>query len=495
MFQSIVSEKSIVVQQFSIKKASIVDKRTTKLKKSTLFFIMLSMNFIWAPTMSFYDFPQIFADPLITYFNISTVQISMLYTLPSLLTIIMCLFTGRFLNFAGLGLSSVIFNGLIFFGISLCFIGVRTKNFLFVIIGRTVASAVIESLCVAQYAIAEKWFSGRFLSISAGISRFLSSLFMFMAAYFQPAIYIQYGSMEINLFIYAGMAAVSFFSAVAYFLMERKHEAKLRLDTLDEEGESYMDYVFKIGDFGKLSTLAKMMSVLLCLVCSSYYMFTNFGTDFIMNVIDVDYSTAKDIISILPLMGMVLTPMFSILTNIIGKKSIMLFLCSLLVTSSYLCWQFIPEHSTTAAYLPIGLLGLYYGLYNALIWMMLALSLPRQAVGTVFGFVTSFTNIVFTAVPALFGYIVRDRTRAAYLRLDWVTFGMGCATMLLSFLAMIVDLKNGKLLHLPENDQRVADMREEMSKDLVRKVMKAKSEYKSLGAKTRDLNDLEDLAK
>jgi MFS family permease len=497
MIGSIVSQRSILNPTISEKK-SIITENHDKISKGKLLSILIFVLLIWPPSMFFYDFPQLFADILIDQFKITTVEVSLLYTIPAIVSIPAAGLLGPILNKTGLALGAVIFSFMYYLGVLFCYVSVYSGNFVWMMVGRGLSNGSIEVLIVICLTISDKWFSGKFLSVSAGLSRLVSSMCMFLAAYFQPIVMLKYRKLETCLLIYVACSILVFLASVGYFFLERRIENELSIN-VSTTGSTQKDldtgYQFKLKDFKHLTPVAKIAFFLVGLVLSCYYMFSYNGTDFLMVVYGLNYEQAKDQISLLPLLAMVITPLFSIVTNIFGKKPLFLTLTLIMMTASQFYWQFIPTGYSSLITIPVAATGCYYGLYNALIWVLLSLSLPKEAVSHVMGLSVAMVNILFTVFPVGIGYLVRDRTRTAYLKLANLVTGVSGAALFFSFVLMVVDCRTGKLLHLPENSEEAVEKRLKMSKDFVVKAaLGSQEDYKSLGIKSsgRRVEDIDD---
>lgn len=490
MFASAISQKSVLHGYSQVsKKISIANEQTSKISKCALFSFLMCTLFIWPITMFFYDFPQLFMEPLINYFEITTIEVSLLYTLPAFLAIFSASGMGFVLNKLGLGLTVLVFNAILFFGGFLCFYSIRIKSFYCLVVGRLLNIAMVELLLALNIAIIEKWFFGRFMSVANGLARFFSSLMMFLAAYYQPIIFIKTRSFEIVLMIYAIVVSLGFFSSAIYFLMERKYEKYLvKVEIIESPSqvgeENFMDYKFKAMDFFKLPTVAKLATPLVGIVMGSYCMFTSFGTDFIMNSYGLTYHESTKMVSILPLIALILTPIVSSIVGAIGKKGIVLFVTVMCAVFAHFSWHLIPPGRPDLVYFPIVLLGIYYGMYNGSLWTSVSIVLPKQAVGGVLSIACGFSNLIFSLFPIIYGYVVKDRTKKSYMKIGWYTFYFTVVSAIIIFSMMIIDLRTGKLLHNPENSEAVDKERNRISRDLAKKGRKSEEDYKSLARKS-----------
>jgi hypothetical protein len=97
-------------------------------------------------------------------------------------------------------------------------------------------------------------------------------------------------------------------------------------------------------------------------------------------------------------------------------------------------------------------------------------------------------------MPYYFGYLNKPRTFDAYNRSLFSMAMIGVASLVLGVTMMIYDAKNGKLLTLPENDEKVLEMRKAMQKAYNKQAKeRALASYKSLKSKsTKSLMKIEE---
>ena len=98
------------------------------------------------------------------------------------------------------------------------------------------------------------------------------------------------------------------------------------------------------------------------------------------------------------------------------------------------------------------------------LWPSLAISLPKQGVVIMVGIATSFQNLLGAIWPVVYGVINKPRTPEAYEMSLYVLSYNGILALTVAIFICIEDSRTGKIIHIPENDVRVREMR--MKKNL-----------------------------
>ena len=368
----------------------------------------------------------------------------------------------------------------------MCYYSTTNVNYNWMIGGRLFALIAVELLIVLNSCILDKWFAGSFVTISNGCVRLTCGIFALCGAYFAPELFISTRNLGDVMWMYAIVSSAGFFVSLIYYFVERKNEKYLKLSNDDgEDSDDFVNFEFKFKHIKHLSPLSKIYVFLVALNCAIYYMFTSFGTDCLMVFFNMSYVDAKNKIALLPLIVTVLTPVWSIIVSKFGKKTVLLFASSVMISAVHYSWHLIPSSKPNLTLIPIFFLGMFLAMYNSLGYVALGHSLPRQAVSTGFGLASSLMNVLLTLGPLSLGYVVKNRTKQDYLTYTYICFGTALVFCVLCFIAMILDLRTGGLLHLPENSEKAIKMREEMSRELARKVKGENDDYKSMATKSK----------
>ena len=413
-----------------------------------------------------FDIPQALAQPFIRYFNITTVEISLLYTVYSLPNFIFTPLGSVILSYTGLGYGAMLFTGFISFGLVFINIGVMQKYFPFVVLGRTLFGIGGENAIIAQASIAEKWFSGKFLSLALGLNNMISLLANTFGNYFTPYLFEKERSFGFTLFMNGVLTVIAWCFAVVYYLIETKYnhlaEGEGEENKEEDEEENNMDHVvvrFGFSHINELPPLFWYVTLAFTFISNSYYNFIDFGTDCIQNKFAYSYGEAKNFISIITLGVVITLPIISAMVVRVGMKGYFLLAASVLATLSYTYMAFLPNEKNPGVLISVLGISLFFSIYNAAIWSSIALSVPKQAVSFAYAASTTVQNIGLTCFPLFFGWLNTERTPYAYKRSLLGLAILGVISILVSILIIIDDVRTGGVLNLPENSKEVKELR------------------------------------
>lgn len=169
-----------------------------------------------------YDFPQLFESQLIPKFNINPLQLSYTYAMYSVPNFIFAPLVSVLLNYSGLGFGSLLLNVLTYTSGITLYIGCKWENFTWVLISRALLGIGGEGVLIAQAAMAERWFTGKFLSLAIGINNVASLSGSALAAWLCPEIYVRKRDIQWVVLVITLFCFFSWFMNVGYWIMEEK---------------------------------------------------------------------------------------------------------------------------------------------------------------------------------------------------------------------------------------------------------------------------------
>jgi len=437
----------------------------------SIFLTMLMTNF---GNFYIFDIPQLFEDPLISQFKIDTVEISYLYAIYSIPNFIFAPLGSVLLNYTGLGLGACIFSSCIFFSVGLIYLGIIHSSFTLIFIGRGLFGIGGESLIVCQATMAEKWFTGQFLSLAIGLNTVVCLAGSAASAYIGPELYVLFRSLEYPIFFCGLVCFVCWLFSFIYLIVEWKN-----IDMIESEEEKD-DTKFTLKHVKFLGRVFWLLAIVFAFISMAYYQFTNFITDFLMHKFKYDYLGAKNLVAIMPLFICIEIPIFSAVIVIIGRKGMILVLAGIIAFTSYFSLSILPNEPSFKVTLCLFGVSCFYSLYSSVIWTSMALVVPKQGTSVALGLATTIQNVLMTSLPIVFGKINTDRTPAAYDKSLRLLMCLGVGATFFAGLVTVVDLKTGKQLHLPENDKEVMEKRSRNSDDFRRSTLLTASMLKSI---------------
>lgn len=279
-------------------------------------------------------------------------------------------------------------------------------------LGRFIFGAGSESLIVTQNAMLARWFRGKELALSFGVTLAiarLGTLFSFNSA---SATANRFG-WQAALWIAVLLCVVSLLCALVYWLMDRKGERALGL------AEAGAGDKIVLADVRKFTT-SYWFVVLLCVTFySAIFPFTALSTDFFHEKWGLPlttggggsffaavfrdflhmFSTAPGTSAIIIFASMCFAPFAGGLVDRIGKRASLMILGALLMIPCYLVMGFtmVPPRY------PMILLGAAFVLVPAAMWPAVALLVDKNRTGTAYGLMTMIQNIGLALFPWLNG--------------------------------------------------------------------------------------------
>jgi MFS family permease len=332
-----------------------------------------------------------------------------LYTIYSIAAIICVALSGLMIDRIGTRLASLILSALVVLGA--CVVAIA-PSFGIAAAGRFIFGAGSESLIVAQSAILARWFRGKELALSFGITLAIARLGTLFSFNSESSIASHFG-WQAALWVAAALCVFSLFTNVAYFVMDRHGERVLGL------AEAGAGDKIVLSDVKKF-TPAYWYVVLLCVTFySAIFPFTALSTDFFhekwamplttgaggsfLEAVFRDYlhmfSTAGGTTSIIIFASMCFAPFAGGLVDRIGRRASLMVLGSLMMIPCYLVLGF----TMVPPYVPMILLGAAFVLVPAAMWPSVPLIVEKNVTGTAFGLMTMIQNAGLALFPWLNG--------------------------------------------------------------------------------------------
>lgn len=359
-----------------------------------LFFISLAMfgNYY------VYDCVEPLADVLKTKLQFSDKNIGLLQAIYSTPNIIMVLIGGIIIDRIGTRRATLLFSLICLFGAALTAmkgtIGVMAAGRLFFGLGA-------ESLIVAVTTALAKWFRGRQLSFAFGLNLTISRLGTYVAQtspLWAVGLYLSWQKPLLLAFVFS---LVSVLGALVYFVLESSLE---KCYPIGKAGETDKVVFKDIWSFGK----SYWFIVALCITFySGIFPFLTFAYKFFIEAHGISRERASVLISSLTLAAMIFTPLFGLLVDRIGRRSLFMMFGSLLLMPVYLTMAY----SRLPLYVPLAMMGIAFSLIPAIMWPSVAYVVDQSKLGTAYGLMTMIQNIGLMALNLMIGW-ANDYARA-----------------------------------------------------------------------------------
>lgn len=339
-----------------------------------------------------YDSISPLADLLSKQLKFSDSDIGLLNAIYSFPNIIMVLLGGIIIDRLGTKISTFIFA---FFCMVGAIVTVSSSSLTIMALGRLIFGLGAESLIVAVTTVIGRWFKGKQLSFAFGINLTIARLGSFAALNSPTWAKQLYTDWHLPLLISVAAGVISVVAVIVYWLMESYAEKNFILEEVPEQDK----FIFK-----ELFTFSKSFwfVVLLCVTFySAIFPFQTFAVKFFMEKHGVSREFGGFLSSLLTLSAMVLTPLFGLLSDYIGKRSLLMMIGSVILIPVYL----LMTYTKISLFIPMALMGLAFSLVPAVMWPTVTLIVPANKLGTAYGLMTMIQNIGLFGFNYLIGFV------------------------------------------------------------------------------------------
>ena len=295
--------------------------------------------------------------------------------------------------------------------------------------------------------VVTKWFTGYELASAMGIQVAMARLGTASAISMSPVIANAFG-LSAPLLAGTLLLLMGFVMFIVYIFMDKHFDKKHAITA-----EASADSEFTFRDF--LKVLRNPGFWLIALLCVMFYSslrpFLKFASDLLVNKYGIDTVTAGWVVSILPYGTIVLTPLFGIVYDRLGRGSTLMLIGCIIVTLCHLVLALPITHSTWLASVVMLLYGISFSLVPSAMWPSVPKIVPLKQLGTAYSIIYFVQNIGLMLVPMLVGNIIGEHTTAdghvdfTVPMLVFAAFGAGA--VLLALLLMVVDKRKGYGLH------------------------------------------------
>ena len=329
-----------------------------------------------------YDSISPLADLLTKQLKFSDSEIGLLNAIYSFPNIIMVLVGGLIIDKIGTRKSVFIFTLLITLG---AVVTAFNSTLWLMATGRLIFGLGAESMIVAITTIIARWFKGKELSFAFGLNLSVARLGSFMA-------------------LNSPTWGKSLYS-------------------LPKEGAQDKVILREVLKFGKPFWYITALCVVFY---SAMFPFQTFAIKFFQEAHGTTREVGGNLSSMLTLAAMVFTPLFGLLSDKIGKRSLLMMFGSLLIIPVYLMMaykfgrpdiigsgdflniniNFFDIHAAIPKYLllPMGMMGIAFSLVPAVMWPSVSLIVDNAKLGTAYGLMTMIQNIGLFGFNLLIGF-------------------------------------------------------------------------------------------
>ncbi len=367
---------------------------TTKNEPGTLYrwLVLFFVSVAMFGNYYVYDSISPLADLLARQLNFTDADIGLLNAIYSLPNIIMVLIGGIIIDRLGTRLSSMLFSVMCLVGAALTAL---QPDLAVMAAGRLIFGLGAESLIVAVTTILARWFKGKELSFAFGVNLTIARLGSFAALNSPTWAKGLYESWQGPLFISVAAGIVSAIGIAIYWGMD-VHAAR-KFD-LPGEGQQQDKIIFR--EIFRFNRSFWYITLLCVTFYSAIFPFQTFAVKFFIENHGVSREFGGFLSSLLTFAAMVFTPLFGLLSDKIGKRSLLMMLGSLLLVPVYL----IMVYTKIPLLVPMTMMGISFSLIPAIMWPSVAYIIDESKLGTAYGLMTMVQNIGLTAFNFIIGW-------------------------------------------------------------------------------------------
>jgi MFS family permease len=352
------------------------------LRWGVLFFVSLTMfgNYY------VYDSVAPLASALTSELGFSDAQIGMLNAIYSFPNIVMVLIGGIIVDRLGtrsatLAFTTICFVGALITALSPSFTGMAT--------GRLVFGLGSESMIVAVTAALGQWFKGRQLGFAFGVNLSIARAGSY-AADLSPswAGEVYAAGWRGPMLLAVGFGCVSLAAATVFWLLERG--AATRFDL----GRAAPSDRIVWSDLWRFDRSYWYIVGLCVTFYSVIFPFrSTFAIKYFQDAHDLTLEQAGAMNGAVFLAAIFATPLFGLIGDRIGRRSLLMAAGSLLLVPSFL----LLGYTTLDPWISNALLGISFSLVPAVLWPSVPYLVGEQRLGTAYGLMTMLQNVGLTA--------------------------------------------------------------------------------------------------
>ena len=361
------------------------------------------------------------ADSIIREFGISRAQYGLLFSYYSVPNFIIVLIGGILVDKIGVRRAGLLFVTLSTVGIVMT---AAAPTFKLMLAGRLLYGIGAESLLIAEVKILARWFRGKELSFAFGLNVTAVRLSDVSALNLGAHLPGWTGSMRMALWVPVIVMFIGYAAFLEYMRLDRKKEEG---SGGREKKESADKIVFR--DIFKYPASYWYVSFLCLAFYSMIFPFVAFSSLFLQKKFGLSPGQAGFYGSFVYMATAVITPLFGLVLDRVGKRATIMLFGSLVIVPCHLALgltKFSPL-------LPMIGLGVSFSLVASALWPSLPLLIEEKRLGTAFGLTTLLQNAGLTVFPWAAGKLT-DVAGGDYKNSLLMFAGLGVVALVLSVL-------------------------------------------------------------
>jgi MFS family permease len=373
-----------------------------------------------------YDCISPLADVLAKQLNFTDSDIGLLQAIYSIPNVFMVLIGGFLIDRIGTRKSTFIFGVLCLIG---AIVTAMTPKLEIMAAGRLIFGLGAESLIVAVTTAIAKWFRGKELSFAFGINLTIARLGSFAALNSPSWAKSSFESWQAPLIISVVFGTFCVVGAILYWILEIKGEKSYQVGEAGSTDKVVWKDIFNFG-------VSYWYIVMLCITFySGIFPFQTFAVKFFIDAHGATREFGGFLSSMLTLFAMIFTPLFGLLVDRVGKRSLFMMFGSLLLIPVYL----MMAYTDISLYVPMAMMGIAFSLIPGIMWPSVAYVVEQQKLGTAYGLMTMIQNIGLSGFNLLIGWandtsLASGTNPGGYALGMWIFSCLGFFGVMFSFL-------------------------------------------------------------
>jgi len=372
------------------------------------------------------------------FFDITSGQFGLLYSVYSLPNCIIPFFGGFLLDKLGLRIGLFLCSSFVCMGSLLVAFSSVTETFSLTLAGRFVFGIGAETCYVALDTIVVNWFANKAVALAMGICVSAGRLGTWLTFNVNPLAINLFHSWKAALWVAASFGVLGFTSACIFITLDKFAERQKgrKVVPINDEGSSPPEAI----NLGVVRTFPATFWII-CLLVTMYYAvvfpFESTATKLLSERYKYSEANAGRIISLLPLVSMLLSPVFGFCVDKVGYRPLLVFMGEVLMVAAILFMALTPFNPIPS----VVAVGVVFSLVPAALWPCIPMVITGQF-ATAFGLMTSIMNMGLLLTYYLQGLVddIFDGNTQYALLFYAALGGFG---MLMAMLWVLVDIKNG----------------------------------------------------
>jgi MFS family permease len=338
-----------------------------------------------------YDSISPLADVLARELHFTDSDIGLLNAIYSIPNVVMVLIGGLIIDRIGTRTSTLVFGVVCLAGAA---VTAMTGSLPVMAAGRLIFGLGAESLIVAVTTAIAKWFKGKELSFAFGLNLTLARLGSFAALNSPSWAARSYEHWQAPLLIGVAFGVACVVGAVLYFVFEKRAESAYALGAAGSTDKVVFRDILNFG-------VSFWYIVALCVTFySGIFPFQTFAVKFFMDVHGTTREMGGFLSSMLTLFAMIGTPLFGLLVDRVGKRSLFMMFGSVLLIPVYI----LLAYTKVNLYVPMAMMGIAFSLIPAVMWPSVSYVVDGAKLGTAYGMMTLIQNIGLAGFNLVIGW-------------------------------------------------------------------------------------------